>query len=39
MKVLIAAGFRPIRITVADATGHERHTIAAFDGRTIPLPR
>jgi glycerate kinase len=34
VEAAIAAGFRPIRITVADATGHERPTIAAFDGRT-----
>ena len=30
----IAAGFRLTRLTVAGATGHDRPTIAAFDGTT-----
>ncbi len=34
VQAAIAAGFRPIRITVAAATGHERPTEAAFDGST-----
>jgi glycerate kinase len=34
VQAAIAAGFRPIRITVAGATGDEHPTLAAFDGTT-----
>ena len=34
VQAAIEAGFRQMRITVAGATGHERPTIAAFDGTT-----
>ncbi len=37
VQAAIAAGFRPVRITVAGATGHERPTIAAFDGSTAVI--
>jgi glycerate kinase len=34
VEAAIAAGFRPIKITVASATGHPHLTVAAFDGTT-----
>jgi len=34
VQAAIESGFRRIRITVAGATGHERPTIAAFNGST-----
>src|SRR6478735_217557 len=37
VQAAIEAGFRRIRITVAGATGHERPTIAAFDGTTAVI--
>ena len=37
VQAAIESGFRRIRITVAGATGHERPTIAAFDGTTAVI--
>ena len=37
VQAAIEAGFRRMRITVAGATGHERPTIAAFDGTTAVI--
>ncbi len=37
VEAAIESGFRRIPITVADATGHEHPTIAAFDGTTAVI--
>jgi glycerate kinase len=37
VQAAIESGFRRIRITVAGATGHERPTVAAFDGTTAVI--
>jgi glycerate kinase len=37
VQAAIEFGFRQLRLTVAGATGHERPTIAAFDGTTAVI--
>src|SRR5690349_8415836 len=37
VQAAVEFGFRQLRLTVAGATGHERPTIAAFDGTTAVI--